>query len=534
MEYLIKKYEDNIFITKILSFFNNDTSFKSIIELDLKEYEISEIKRFFLDFRGKPNKFTYEKKAFIGLLFLIYVAYDVKSKISYSVIWKEIIKELQQYSKITTHFLDSYFTSNNYPNYFLKESIEYACKIFNLRNDFDSRDEHQYLRNTVLLQIGLLNKSLDNLKLWLSNYNLPIVVSELLDKDSNNYSREFHDGWRVLRRFRDNILSNTQAKYFLNQNIWFNHLNLDELLKVAKQKSKKQLMIMQDEDLPIFYLEKINYSDEGLSFTINAQDLYSLNLSGYRYEIYVDNEYKGMLIANESKELILESSIIIYNPEINQIDLEVRNEDDDVVYTTEILLFDFSEQIVLFDEDGNIYQNIFKKLNSTKKYHILMDSDLNCEFNDDLQREYFEGYATLVPFITYKDDCIITYNHEKIFELNFTEYIEKPIFIDQLVIYAKTEQSFILNNEYIFELKIMQIDSLTGENDLQNLPNETKIIKWSFSGGYKDNEDIENNSIIANKLYPEMIISPKHTLLIKYKNRVFKKVVYCNFFERQN
>ena len=94
LEYLIKEYEDNIIITKILSFFNNDTSFKSIIELDLKEYEISEIKRFFLDFRGKPNKFTYEKKAFIGLLFLIYVAYDVKSKISYSVIWKEIIKRI--------------------------------------------------------------------------------------------------------------------------------------------------------------------------------------------------------------------------------------------------------------------------------------------------------------------------------------------------------------------------------------------------------------------------------------------------------
>ena len=293
-------------------------------------------------------------------------------------------------------------------------------------------------------------------------------------------------------------------------------------------------MITQDEDLSVFYLEKINYSDDGLSFTINVQDVYSLNLSGFRYEIYIDDEYKGVLIANNSKELILESPITIFNPETNQIDLELRNEDDDVVFVTEIVLFDFSEQMVLFDEDGSIYQNIFKKLNAHKKYHILMDSDLDCNFNEDVQREYFDGYATLVPFIGYKDNCKITYNDEILFELNFTDNIEKPEFIEQLVLYTTANPSFILNNEYTFELKIMQVDSKTEEVDLKILPQEAKIIKWSYLGGYADSDDIENNSTIKSKLYPEMITSPKHTVLIKYKNRVFKKVVYCNFFEKTN
>ena len=534
LKHLVKEYENNSTITKILSFFTNDASFKSIIELNLTANDINEIEEVFFHFRGEHEKLSQTKKAFIGLVFLIYVIYKLESNISYSSIWKVITKDLEQYSTVTRYFLDSYFTSQNNPNFFLKESIEFTCNAFNLRNDFENRDEHQYIRNTVLLQIGLVNKSLDNLKLWLSNYNLPIVISELLDVDSQNYSKEFNKGWRVLRRFRDNILSNEQAKNILNQNIWFKHLNVDELLKAAKQRVKKQLMITQDEDLPIFYLEKINYSDDGLSFTINAQDLYSLNLSGFRYEIYIDDEYKGVLIANNSKELILESPIMILNPEVNQIDLEVRNEDNDVVYATEITLFDFSEQIIVFDEDGNIYQNIFKKLNAHKKYHILMDSDLDCKFNDDFQREYFEGYATLVPFIGYKDNCKVTYNDEILFELNFTENIEKPEFIDQLVLYTTADPSFVLDNNYSFELKIMQIDSKTEEVDLKTLPNEAKIIKWSYLGGYADNDDIENNSTITGKLFPEMITSPKHTLLIKYKNRVFKKVVYCNFFERQN
>lgn len=534
LEHLIKEHEDNSTINKILSFFTNDANLKSIIELDLNVNDINEIEEIFFHFRGEPGKLSNTKKAFVGLVFLVYVIYKLEPKLSYSSLWKAITNDLEKYSTVTRHFLDSYFTSQNYPNFFLKESIEYACNLFHLRNNFDAKDEQQYVRNTILLQIGLLNNSFEHLKLWLSNYNLPVTVSELLDVDSQNYSKDFNDGWRALRRFRDNILSNEQVKNILNQNIWFKHLNLDELLKAAKQRAKKQLMITQDEDLPIFYLEKIYYSDDGLSFTINAQDLYSLNLSGFRYEIYIDDEYKGVLIANNSKELILESPITIFNPEINQIDLEVRNEDNDVVFATEIVLFDFSEQIVLFDEDGNIYQNIFKKLNSHKKYHVLMDSDLDCEFNDGFQREYFDGYATLVPNISHRDDCKITYNDEILFELNFTENVEKPEFIDQLVLYTTANPSFVLDNEYAFKLKIMQIDSKTEEVDLKTLPEEAKIIKWSYLGGYADSEDIENNSTITSKLYPEMITSPKHTLLIKYKNRVFKKVVYCNFFERQN
>ena len=533
LEHLIKEYENNFTVNKILSFFTNDISFKSIIELDLTANDINEIEEVFFHFRGEPGKLTHVKKAFVGLVFLAYVIYKLEPKMSYSSLWKAITNDLEQYSTVERHFLDSYFTSQKYPNFFLKESIEYACNLFHLRNNFNAKDEQQYVRNTILLQIGLLNNSFDHLKLWLSNYNLPVIVSELLDVDSQNYSKEFNEGWRALRRFRDNILPNEQAKNILNQNIWFKHLNLDELLKAAKQRAKKQLMITQDEDLSIFYLEKINYSNDGLSFTINAQDLYSLNLSGFRYEIYIDDEYKGVLIANNSKELILELPITIFNPQINQMDLEVRNEDNDVVYATEITLFDFSEQMILFDEDGNIYQNIFKKLNAHKKYNILMDSDLDCEFNDGLQREYFDGYATLVPFIGHKDNCKVTYSNEVLFELNFTENVEKPEFIDQLVLYAKTDLSFVINDEYAFELKIMQIDSQTEEVELTTLPQETKIIKWSYSGGYADSDDIENNSTIISKLYPEMITSPKHTLLIKYKNRVFKKVVYCNFFERQ-
>lgn len=533
---ILKKYNNEV-VNRIVDFFYENKNTKSIIELNLSENDIDFIEEILFHFRERPEKLSQNRKAFVGLIFLIYVTYRLKHKLSYSSLWNIIIEDLEKYARTTTFFLDTYFTSRKNPNDFLKESIELATKEFNLRNDFENRDEHQYLRNTILLQIGLLNNSIDNLKLWLSNYNLLIVISELLNVDSLNFSKEFSDGWRVLRRYRDNILSMDQAKNILKYNIWYKYLDLDNLLKKAKQKLDKYGLLTQDDDLPIFYVEKINYINNDLVIIINAQDLYSLNLSGFRYEIFIDGQYSGILIADDSKQLVLEYPLKVSNPEINQVDLEIRNEDGDVVYTTEIVLFDFTEQIILFDEDGNIQHNIFKKLNTNKKYHILIDSDLDCNFNIDNQREYFEGYATLVPFVGYKDDCKIIYDNEVLFELNFKKYIEKPDFIDNLVLYtyAKTDysfDSFVIDKEYIFELKVMHFNSDT-EEILSELPDECKIIKWSYSGSYADFNDIQNNTIKA-KLYPEMVVFPKHTIFLKYKGRVFKKVLNCNFIGKNN
>ena len=83
---------------------------------------------------------------------------------------------------------------------------------------------------------------------------------------------------------------------------------------------------------------------------------------------------------------------------------------------------------------------------------------------------------------------------------------------------------FFIDKEYIFELKVMQFNSDTEEITLSDLPDECKIIKWSYSGGYADFSDIQNNTIKA-KLYPEMVVFPKHTIFLKYNGRVFKKVL---------
>ena len=325
--------------------------------------------------------------------------------------------------------------------------------------------------------------------------------------------------------------SDIKLKSILEQNIWFAHLNLENLLKLSKQRvTSDNSMLIDNEELPIFYLDKIKSDEMGLKFIINAQDLYTLNLNGFRYELYIDNKYSGLLISDSKKNLVLEKSIEVLNPDYNQVDIQVKNEDLDVVFSETVVLFDFNEQIIIFDENGNIYQNIFKKLNATKKYNILMDSDLDCNFNKKFQQDYFDGYATLITDIRKNDDCKISYAKEFLFELNFTKYIEKPKWIDQLVLYSKNDSSFTIGNEENF---ILQIFNMEEEIPLQDLPSNTKIVKWNYAGVYLDANKI-NNSNVKLLLSPEMITNPKHTLLIKYKGRAFKKVISCNFFEQNS
>ena len=526
---LKQKYNHFPLIVDLLEKLYYSTDKNSLIELDLPMEIGSKIEEILFKFEEKPTQLITIEKAFIGLIFLLYIFSKLKNKITYSSIWSFIAIDLKSHSN-STFFLDNFFRKEPHPKFILTESIERACKVFNLRNVFKERADQKYIRNTILLQIGLIDNSLNNLKLWLSNYNLPVVVSELLDSEDENYSKLFTEGWRALRRYRDNIIDNIKLKSLLSQNIWFAHLTLDNLLTLSKQRvTTHNSMLIDDEELPIFYLDKIKYDSLGLQFIIDVQDLYTLNLSGLRYELYIDDKYVGLLIADSKKHLILEKNIEILNPTHNQIEIQVKNEDSDVVFSEEITLFDFNEQIIIFDEDGNIYQNIFKKLNATKKYHILMDSDLDCNFNKVSQKEFFDGYAVLVTDIKKDDNCEISYDGESLFELNFTKYIEKPQWLDQLVLYSKNDNSFIVDDEYEFIVQIFNIEE--EGKPLESLPIEVKIIKWNYAGGYIDSNDIKNCRVNLN-LYSEMITNAKHTLFIKYKGKVFKKVIQCGFFEK--
>lgn len=509
---------------------------KSIVEADLGSLS-DDIEECIFKLRISEN--NYKKQKFhklkdqniqtseaIGLLFLSYLTYSLRTKFTYRTMWPIVSEDLMKYDRLTTFFYDNYLLSD-YPSPFLVTCIRKACERFSLRNSFDHQADEHYIRNTILLQIGILNR-FTKLNEWLSYSSLnQTTLRVLLNKENDNFSSTFSQGWRALRRFRDHIIDNSTASALLKQNVWFKELDINDVLRAARKKIGTKFLV-EDEIENVFFLDQILYEENVLKFVLNAEDLYALKLGGSDYSVYIDDEYAAKVLRNDDKVLVLDKKIIVKEPDDFSVHLELRNEDNDVVYNDEIVLFDLHDQVLIFDDKGNIYKDFSKKLVGNRKYGMLFDSDLDCD--DENQIEYFSGYISLVSGLNKDNNCMLSYDGEELFSLNFTASVEKPEWIDHLVVYAAGTRLH-LEESTEFHLKIFDMED--EDNPLKDLSKEAKIIRWTYAGSYVDEEDIRN-FVASIKLSPELICERKHSFLIRYKGQTYHRTIHSVIYDHTN
>ena len=152
---------------------------------------------------------------------------------------------------------------------------------------------------------------------------------------------------------------------------------------------------------------------------------------------------------------------------------------------------------------------------------MLFDSDLDCDAPNENQSEYFSGYVTLANNLSHDNNCTLSYDGEKLFSLNFTASVQKPDWMDQLVVYA-ADTRVDIGKEVEFHLKIF--NSNDDEAVPVDLPDEASILRWTYAGGYVDEEKIEGSSAII-ELEPELVCERKHSFMIKFENNVYQRTV---------
>ena len=247
---------------------------KSIVEADLGNLEddieegvfklrISENNYQRQEYPGL-NKQKIQTTEAIGLLFLSYLTCTLRTKFTYGAMWPVVSEDLKKYEKLTTFFHDKYLL-NRHPNPFLVTCISKACERFSLRNAFDHQVDEHYIRNTVLLQMGILNR-FTKLNEWLSysSFN-QITLRVLLNKENDNFSNSFAQGWRVLRRYRDHIIDSSAANSLLKQNVWYKNLNIEDALRASRKKIGTKFLA-EDEIENVFFLDQILYEENVLKF----------------------------------------------------------------------------------------------------------------------------------------------------------------------------------------------------------------------------------------------------------------------------
>lgn len=473
----------------------------------------------------------------LGLLFLSYITLQRKD-ITYSSLWPIVVESLKKYETIgNSHFISNFFLANARPKKFLEECIYKACLKFNLRHAFNHKLDQHYLRNTIFLQFGLLNK-FTHLNDWISGYHNQTTLKELLNKESENYSKSFDYAWRVLKRYRDNAISKEQATSQLENNSWFKDLDIEDLLEASRLRSGKKF-ITEEKIENIFTVSKIYFVNNILQFNIAADDLYALHLYGREYKIYINESYVGLLLYdNESKVLKLDRDLIIEDPESYIAFFDIRNEDNETVYKEELILFDFQDGILIFDDHGNYYKNLHSKLNPNKQYSLLIDSELETNLDIELL-EYFDGYVHLVPSFNKNSKLeICDEDGDILYEPNFTDEVVKPSWIDDLVIFypnkdvtGANKNTLTIGEEVSLSLKILNNDQ-EAEEQLKEIDANAKIMRWRYSteSSIDKEELLKNNYEII--LDEDTITNRKHTLHIRVGKQTYIKTLYLQLFEK--
>lgn len=508
---------------------------RSIIELDIINIK-EEIQEAFFTINFSPdsfenNDFGYLEKyntspqAALGLFFLTFVT-TLRQQLSYNSFWIGIVDAALEFEEDNnTFFVDHYFIDESEPNDFLNDAIIAAIKRFDLRDGYDNGKP----TDTLLLQMGLLNRYKD-INYWLSALSKNPIVAILTNRANENFSDTFFAGWKVLQRYTQGIVQREQTLHLLKNNIWFQDFDLEELLTAARKPLHTPL-ISTAEIEGNFYLDSLKYTNNRLQFVLNIDQLYILDLSLDRYDIYIDGIFATYLL-KDTNTYILENPLTIEEPQNSTVMIEIKDSTSKVVAFEEYLLFDFNHDCLIFDTDGNWVNDINTKLDSTKTYSMLIDSDFDIDCDAKNIYEYFDGYVHLITNITHENNITVDDGEMYAFSLNFTQNIKTPAWLSHLELYA-TSDFLVFDAPLDYHLKYNKIAiSARQVDELVDINQDAKIVRWTFAGGMVyDLENIQNFTCPLELSY-ETLLNRKNTLHIKVGDFIFTKQLNATIIEK--
>ena len=510
---------------------------RSIVELDIVDIkEKIQETLFKIDFTQDTiedinlediKKLGVTSKEALGLFFLTFTT-TLRYQLSYNSLWVGIVDALMEFEEDdNTFFIDNYFEDESEPNEYLYEAIQDAIVRFSLRDGYDNGKP----TDTILLQMGIL-KRFTNINYWLTSTSKNSIIEELTNRTNENFSNTFFSGWKVLQRYSQSIISKKDAIKFLKQNVWFKDFDLDELLTSSKAKLHSSL-ISRDDIENNFFLHSVKYEDENLQFNIDGDDFYILNLKNSSYDVFIDGKIKSKLLKDElTNKYYLENLITIEEPENYKVKIEIKDNNSKVEYQEEFVLFDFNHDILIFDEDGVWCKDQNKKLDDTKVYSILIDSDFDLDSEEDNIHEYFDGYVHLVTNITKDSNFKADDGDEYQFSLNFTQHIKAPQWLNNLELYAISDfLSFDEPIQYHFRYNKIAV-SARQVDELIDIEQDASIVRWSYSGGVVyDLDNIENFNYDMDLTY-DILTNRKNSLKIKVGDITFTKQLNVTLIEK--
>ncbi|MBP7553391.1 MAG: hypothetical protein KA885_08185, partial [Spirochaetes bacterium] len=563
----IREEQERILKNIISQFIDNNNISRpfSLIELDLTESDKLKIHNFFRSFietefmdkyREEMQDYLHQNRyaksladmaelipsSYFGILFLLHVTFLLNQYIKQANLWDSIYQNSDDY----VEFIKIFFVTNldgtikEYPGNYLKTCINLAISEYDLRN----YEIESY--KSVIMQIGLTNEP-ERIVKWLFYKNPPLVIKELLNNYSSNYSRIFEDGWNKLNSYKKGLITRNNVLICLMRNPFFKFVNLQNLLNsidifnnIYNQRnndnySYSDVMLLEEnaEDKNHFYIEKIGFEQNNLFFIIGIKNIEDIELKNNLYNIIAQNSYKARLVRQEDNSFTSNGIIKINvdnSYELNISLVEVKS--SEIVYSEKLNFLDLFEVFLIFQENSEIIRDSNFKLKPEVIYNIMYHPNVSSNADNNLVYNLFNGALKLVRNINTIEDFKLydTQSNEIIYNSNpvAVEDFNDDLF-DNLFIFGKSETEIIINNELTFSLKSLSDGNNLLNRELRDIPDDCMIISWICN----NNRGIVNQTEKSTSfiLTPNIIINNKHKLVFKYKNKIITRTIKSYLFD---
>ena len=320
----------------------------------------------------RPNVHGLSNREIIGTIFLLLASETSRREGKEGQVWPTFIKK---FSESTVNIL----TLNNEVGPWVRRSIEQAVYSQGLRNVI-GKTGIQYHYLTVFLQFGITKNAIKRIPFWLSGHSCPEAVRYLLSEHSDVRSKTFKQLWETLASYRNQSISESDAKSFCENSPWVLPEWAREILIAAKASTSEDSYSLDEDDLFSDSLEAKKsliwlYPDPPM-FQITADPVNFLDVDDGQYKLKIAS--KDITTVSVLDGLATNNKSFLCPAESPEITLDLFDSNNEIVKTADVILWDHAEEITAFElKTGQTIDPWYEKMQTSKGYAILSPDHLS-------------------------------------------------------------------------------------------------------------------------------------------------------------
>lgn len=344
----------------------------SLVELSLSAADFAQLRDWghfgTVDFRKAQAK----ANGPLGLVLTAYCMEVARHEATEGEMWPQV------YQSLGSLLRQLLFAAPGQPRQRIRDSIEYACRRYQLRHVFGSEGAQAWLR-TVYLQFGITDVGWKRLPWWLSGQGFPIAVYDLLRQESPVYSESFAELWHTLQEFRWGTLKRTEARSALAANPWTFSVGVDLVLDLAS--SHREVERTTEPPVPenesLLAPPRLSWRGEEPCFEVTLARRLPDWMTAARYILVLGDLVRLQVGRNAEGDYEIDGGSVVLAPEQPAVPLDLLNNGLSVL--PEPLALEFytaEEEIAVFDLATGRKLSVWEPISQDRPAALLCAPDI--------------------------------------------------------------------------------------------------------------------------------------------------------------